>query len=788
MLRYRLRAQDRVWFPRPEDMNPTLHALLIQRGVSSAEEAERFLHPRAEHLRDPLLLNDMAEAVARIRGAMASGAHICVYGDYDVDGVSASALLADYLRAQGADVEVYLPSRHNEGYGLNEPAIRAIAERSALMVTVDCGVTSVELVALAKSLGLDVIVTDHHRPAETLPDCPVVNPLLNGYPFPSLCGAGVAFKLVQALGGLDAAMKYVDIAALATVADVVPLTDENRVIVKLGLERINESPRPGIRALIEAAGLSEKKLGAGNIAFQLAPRLNAGGRIGSAMRSHELLLSATMAGARPIAEELEEENRRRKDVEQQILAEAESQLEGFDFPSHRALVLAGKGWNPGVIGLAASRLVEKYHYPTILLSESDGVLTGSCRSIPGVDIHAALTAVQDHLIRYGGHKQAAGLTLSAAELDGFRRDLDAWIGENVPPACFIPDEEYDMAVHFDELTEGFVAGLEALQPTGFGNPAPVLRSESALVMESRPVGAEGAHLKLTLSEHSVHRGGIFFRAGALAGRLPETVDALFTPKLNTFMGRTEVQLELKSIKSGDVMSEIAAKVEEEDELQHEFLTEVLYNKKINLFSGDAEPLNVRQLQAMMAENPQGTLVLTADLGETARLAEALSESAPDVLVRALPDDLRAFNAICAYASGALPKGYRNVVLAGGPEAFQLPEGARVWRLDAKAGWLGELPDVDQLREVYKAVRALGKRPLRIDDDGMLAHMAASAAGVEYVTAAAALLALNDMKLIELSPEPFRLTICPMCKTDPDSSAVWRALQAWRAQDQQSSGR
>ena len=788
MLRYRLRAQDRTWFPRPEDMNPTLHALLIQRGVSSAEEAERFLHPRAEHLRDPLLLNDMAEAVARIRGAMAQGAHICVYGDYDVDGVSASALLADYLRSRGADVEVYLPSRHNEGYGLNEPAIRAIAERSALMVTVDCGVTSVELVALAKSLGLDVIVTDHHRPAEALPDCPVVNPLLNGYPFPSLCGAGVAFKLVQALGGLDAAMEYVDIAALATVADVVPLTDENRVIVKLGLERINDSPRPGIRALIEAAGLSEKKLGAGSIAFQLAPRLNAGGRIGSAMRSHELLLSETLADARPIAEELEEENRRRKDVEQQILTEAESQLEGFDFPAHRALVLAGKGWNPGVIGLAASRLVEKYHYPTILLSESDGVLTGSCRSIPGVDIHAALTAVQGHLIRYGGHKQAAGLTLSASELDGFRRDLDAWIGENVPPNCFIPDEEYDMAVHFDELTEGFVAGLEALQPTGFGNPAPVLRSESAFVMESRPVGAEGAHLKLTLSESSVHRGGIFFRAGALAGRLPEKVDALFTPKLNTFMGRTEVQLELKSIKSGDVMSEISAKVEEEDELQHEFLTEVLYNKEINLFSGDAEPLDVRGLQAMMAENPQGTLVLTADLGETARLAEALSQSAPDVLVRALPDDPRAFNAVCAYASGALPKGYRNVVLAGGPGAFQPPEGAKVWTMDVRAGWLGDLPDVDQLREVYKAVRALGKRPLHIDDGVMLAHMTASAAGVTYVAAAAALLALNDLKLIELSPEPFRLTICPMRKTDPDSSAVWRALQAWRAQDRQSSGR
>ena len=304
MLNYRMREGERAYFPRPEGMSPTLHALLIQRGIATAEQAEEFLHPSASRLRDPMLLSDMGPATAAIRAAMENGEPICVYGDYDVDGVSASAILAGYLRAQGAKVEVYLPSRHSEGYGLNEPAIRAIAQRSRLMVTVDCGVTSVELIDLAKSLGLTCVVTDHHRPAERLPACPVVNPLLNDYPFGFLCGAGVAFKLVEALGGRAAAMEYVDIAALATVADVVPLIDENRVLVRLGLERINAAPRPGLKALIEAAGLSDATLTAGNIGFQLAPRLNAGGRIGSAKRSYDLLAATDPAEAATIAAEL----------------------------------------------------------------------------------------------------------------------------------------------------------------------------------------------------------------------------------------------------------------------------------------------------------------------------------------------------------------------------------------------------------------------------------------------------------------------------------------------------
>ncbi len=780
MLRYRLRETVRAPFPCPEDMNPTLHALLIQRGVASAEEARRFLNPDPSQLHDPMLLNRMPEAVERIRRAVDGGEPICVYGDYDVDGVSASALLSDYLRSLGAQVEVYLPSRHTEGYGLNEAAIRAVAGRNRLLVTVDCGVTSVELIELAKSLGMDCIVTDHHQPAAELPDCPVINPLLNGYPFPSLCGAGVAFKLVQALGGIDAAMRYVDIAALATVADVVPLTGENRVIVKLGLDRINRDPRPGIRALIDVSGLNEKKISAGNVAFQLAPRLNAGGRIGSAKRSYDLLLSPTAAAARPIADELEQENRARKDIEQQILADAEKQLEDFDFPAHRALVIAGKGWNHGVIGLAASRLVEKYHYPTILLAESDGVLTGSCRSIPGVDIHTALTAVSGHLTRFGGHKQAAGLTLDADRLDGFRSDLDAWLFENISPACYIPEEEYDMAVHFDQLTEAFVAGLDALQPTGFGNPAPVLRS-SPYVYEQRPVGADGAHLKLLLSEYSTQRPGIFFRGGHLAGKLPDTVDLLFSPKLNTFMGRTSVQVEVKAVNSDDVLSEIDAKSGEEEELQHEFLTQMLYNKKIDLYKQTAQPLSEQALAEMLRANPQGTLILTADLSAAKRILMLADDAQPDLYIAAAPEDPRAFNALCVYPPQKLPERYRRIVLAGIPDGYEVPEGPERFRMDVRPGWFDRLPDLDQLRAAYKGVKAVLQSRERRGAYNMLIHLAASYSRMEYVCAAACLLALNDLHLIELIPddENSKLTLCPMRKIDPDTSSVWRALQAWR---------
>ena len=785
MLRYTLRNVETHDFPCPEGMPEALHALLVARGIRSAGEAEAFLNPGVRDLADPMRLSSMAAAVARIRGAMQNGETICVYGDYDVDGVCASAILSLWLKSEGADARVYLPSRHSEGYGLNEGAIREIAGWATLMVTVDCGVTSVALVALAKELGLDVIVTDHHRPGDQLPDCPVVNPLLNDYPFPYLCGAGVAFKLVWALGGRDAALGYVDVAALATVADVVSLTGENRAIVRMGLDAINGGAplRPGIAALIEAAGLTGKRITSTAVAFQLAPRLNAGGRLGSAMRSLELVTQTDPARARAGAEALEEENARRREVETEILRQAKEQLEGFDFTAHRALILAGKGWNPGVIGLAASRLVEAYNYPVILLADQGDRLTGSCRSIEGVDIHAALTGCAHTLERFGGHRQAAGLTLLPDKLEAFRAAMDDWLWRNVDPSVYIPVQAYDAPLEFADVTTGLIAALEGMQPTGFGNPAPLFRA-TARVVEARAVGAEKAHLRLTLAQGGRRLGAIAFRQGRLAPELTGSVDALFAVKLDTYMGRSEPQLELRSLSNADVFQRLSAKLGEEPPMICEFLTEVFYNKKIVPFADPAPQTSPEALEAWMSQSPQGTLVIAGDIASAGRLLRRLEACAPDLVLGRLPEDPRAFNAVCVCPSGgSIPPGYRRLVLVVAPEEC-VPAGApaEVHSLGSSPAWMGDLPDLDAMRDAYRALMRVMRRPVWCRSMGQLARLVAAEAGCGEVSAAASILAMADMGLfgLELQGDGISLSRSDRPKARPEDSAVWNALQRWRA--------
>ena len=787
MLRYVKRTAETHAFPCPSGFPPALHRLLMARGIDSVEAAQAFLSPGVDSLHDPLRLNDMGAAVSRIRAAMAAGEVICVYGDYDVDGVCASAILSGWLKAQGADARVYLPSRHSEGYGLNEGAVRRIAGWADLMVTVDCGVTSVELVALAKALGLSVIVTDHHEPARDgqgalrLPDCPVVNPLLNGYPFPSLCGAGVAWKLVWALAGEGAAMPWVDVAALATVADVVPLTGENRAIVRMGLDAINAGPRLGIAALIESAGLAGKRVTSTTIAFQLAPRLNAGGRLGSATRSLELVTAGNAAEARALAEALEAENTERKAVEQAILRDAEAQLKGFDFIGHRAIILAGGDWNPGVIGLAASRLVEKYHTPVILLAGRGDRLTGSCRSIEGVDIHAALVGCADCLEKFGGHRQAAGLTLAPEKLPDFIAAMDGWLTAHVDPSAWIPVQPYDDELDFEAVTPGLIAALDALQPTGFGNPAPVFRAECEVV-EARAVGAEGAHLKLTLAQDGHRLGGIAFREGPRAAELTGRVDALFVPKLNCYLGRTEVQLELRALADAAVLQRLSPKLADEAALQCEFLTEILYNKKIHPLSAEPAEIDAEALLRRMRERPQGTLAICADLALAARLAEALAPAAPDVRLGKYPDDPRAFNALCVCPVGPLPRGYRCVALAGAP-AECLPEDARaeIVRLPDAAEWRKRLPDLEQMRAAYRGLMRVTRRPAWCQSLFQLSRLTAEESGLDGLAAAVSILAMMDMGLfeIDLAARPIAVRRREVSRAAPEDSRVWNTVQGWR---------
>ena len=760
-------------------MSELMHRLLTQRGVDSAEAAEAFLHPNAAQLHDPMLLHGMPEAAARLRRAMDAGEAICVYGDYDVDGVCASAILCDYLQSEGANVEVYLPSRHEEGYGLNEAAVREIAGRARLLVTVDCGIASAELIELAKSLGLDCIVTDHHRPGEVLPDCIVVDPLLGDYPFRWLCGAGVAFKLVTAVGGPDAAMERIDLAAIATVADVVSLTGENRAIVALGIAHINRAPRPGVAALMERARIEPGKLDSQGIAFRLAPRLNAGGRLGSARRSYELLMQREDFLAIAQADELEEENTRRQSVERQIRAEAEAQLEVLDFLAHRILLARGEGWNPGVIGLAASHLREKYSYPVIVLSEADGLLTGSCRSIEGVDIYQTLASAAPLMERFGGHAQAAGLTVRAENFDALWAALDEYLFENAPAEAYLPSAIYDVAAELDQFSEDFVRALAALEPTGCGNPEPVFRAPAQLI-EARAIGAQGAHLRLICAGNGVRRTGIYFGAGARAAELGGEADILFTPQLNTWNGRTDVQLRLCALREPDNFTGIEAARGDEGPIQRRFLTELFYNRKISCAAATPE-IDLRELKRRLASSVQGTFILCGGLDAARALLEALDPCALDLCVGRVPDDVRAFNSLIVWPErlADFPRALRTLVLAGLPAPDAPPEGVEVLSLPVESALGRELPDVDQMREVYKAARSLSRRPIRLADIESLDMRLSEETGLSPTCCHVSLLALMDMKLVQLREKPFGLIVPAAQKTDPDSSALWRAVGQFR---------
>src|SRR5690242_2505592 len=391
--------------------------VLVRRGYTDAAAAQAFLAgDQAPH--DPFLLGDMELACERIRAAAAAGRRICIHGDYDVDGIAATALAVLLLRELGADVEWHLPSRFDEGYGVSSATLARLADDGCgLVLTVDCGITAVEEVAEAKEHGLDVVVTDHHRPAERLPDCPIVATRPSDYPFPELCGTGVVYKLGQALFGVESEIpkRHLDLVGLATIADVVPLLDENRTLATAGLRALARTQKPGLRALMRAAGVDPATVDAGSVGFRLAPRINAAGRLGHPRAALELLLTEDPERAKALADELEELNRDRQAVEGRILREAIQQVEEWSEAKRRrrAYVLAGADWHEGVIGIVASRLVERFHRPVVLIAGGEGEWKGSGRSISTFDLHAGLAACSSLLGRWGGHRAAAGLSISA---------------------------------------------------------------------------------------------------------------------------------------------------------------------------------------------------------------------------------------------------------------------------------------------------------------------------------------------------------------------------------------
>ena len=532
--------------------SPLLAAVLSVRGYDTPEKARQFLDVGDALLGDPLMLADMPQAVMRLTRAIAAREHVAVYGDYDVDGITSTCMLTDYLRSRGVQCDWYIPDRIGEGYGVNRAAIEKLqSDGVTLIVTVDCGVTTAEEAAYASGIGVDMIITDHHECREDLPDAiAVVDPKRPdcNYPSHDLAGVGVAFKLLCALEGSAAPIldRYADLVAVGTIADVMPLIGENRYIVKRGLEKIEDDPRPGLRALVEEVGLGRKRVTATNIGFTLAPRLNASGRLGQVKNAVNLLLSRSTREAETCAAELCHLNGQRQEIESEIWQQAQELL-GDTVPD-APIVLAQEDWHQGVIGIAASRLAEKFNVPAIMISLDGDRGKGSCRSSGNFNLFDALSACDDFLEGFGGHALAAGLTIRRENIDAFRAAFADYYRAHAEEC--VSTLEIDLRVEDPALlTLECVEDLERIEPCGTGNPRPRLCLTDAVLTELTPIGG-GRHLRLRLEKFGREYEAVFFHQTAenLGLHVGDRVDAAFFPQINEFRQRRSVQLLLSDVR------------------------------------------------------------------------------------------------------------------------------------------------------------------------------------------------------------------------------------------------
>jgi len=555
-------SQNAQKISRQFNIHPVIAQILQKREIDSAEKLQRFLHPSLNQLYDPFLLDDMDVAVKRIIRALQDGENILIYGDYDVDGVTSVSILYDGLFRLGGKVSFFIPNRFKEGYGVSQAGIRiAKRKKASLIIAVDCGITAVKEVALAKEFGIDFIVCDHHEPGDILPEAVAIVDAKrkdSQYPFKELAGCGVAFKVLQAIGkklGLndDFATKYLDLVALGTAADIVQLTDENRILVKNGLGQMNVRPRPGLAALIKSCGLGERVITVSNIVFVIAPRLNAVGRISSAKKAVHLLTAVNPQRARNIARILENENKKRKSIDE-ITFEAAIKIieETYDLEKTRVIVVAGEDWHPGVIGIVASRLMEKYSRPTVLISIQDGVGKGSARSLPSFDIYAAFKELQDFLINFGGHRFAAGLTILPENIPQFTEELNRLAESFLHFEELVPKLFIDAEIMFNQLNGEFFNDLKALAPFGPGNMRPVLLTRALQIYgQAAVVGAN--HIKVKFKQDTLVLDAIGYNLAQYIEALKQPdqqVDCAYVLEETKWSGQTTIQMKIKDFEVG----------------------------------------------------------------------------------------------------------------------------------------------------------------------------------------------------------------------------------------------
>ena len=548
------------------DLHPTVARLLCLRGFDDPEKAQRFLQPSLDHLHDPFRLTGMMAAVERLEQAIARRERIAIHGDYDVDGITSTVILRRALEMLGGDVIHFIPERLRDGYGLQPAAIERLrADGVSLIVSVDCGIRGIEAARKARELAVDLIITDHHEPDAELPDAvAVLNPKRHdcSYPDKYLAGVGVALKVVQALCSRAGRQKwlpaFVKIAAIGTLADVVPLVGENRVIARFGLASLSTGPHTvGLRALLDCCGLTGKTIDSYQVAFMLAPRVNAAGRMSTPDIATRLLLATDNSlenEARTLAQQLNDENLKRQQEEADLVAAARKAIETDPaVGAHNVLVVGGPGWHRGVIGIAASKLVDTYHKPSIVLSIDGDVAHGSCRSISDFDMLDALERCSDLFVKFGGHRQAAGLTMESARVPEFRQRINAWADEVLHPDQLRPRLRIDAPLSLNGITHDLVRGLDALGPFGMGNPRPVFHAAPVEIVDG-PRTLKERHLKMTFSQQGRRFKAIAWRAAERAEFLEKHrsgVNLAFSLDRNEYQGETYLELNVCDIRSLD---------------------------------------------------------------------------------------------------------------------------------------------------------------------------------------------------------------------------------------------
>lgn len=535
--------------------------LMAIRGITTFEEAKQFFRPALENLHDPFLMKDMDKAVNRLEEALGNGEKILIYGDYDVDGTTSVALVYSFLKDYG-QVEFYIPDRYKEGYGLSIQGIDyAVEQEISLIITLDCGIRAVDKVKYAKEKGIDVIICDHHIPGNSVPEAVAIldpkQPDCN-YPFKELCGCGVGFKLLQGFcmknnEDLQPLFNKLDLVAIAIAADIVPIISENRTLATYGLEKINDTPSIGIKAMLGEAKMNQP-LTIGNVVFTIGPRINAAGRIASGKKAVELLISDNEEEAIEFSKEIAAFNTERKDLDRSVTLQALEMIEQDTFyQNSRSTVVFQNDWHKGVVGIVASRLIEKHYKPTIVLTESEGVATGSARSVSGFDVHAALTECEELLEQFGGHKYAAGMSLSLDKVEAFKTRFEQVVSASITEDMLTPKLKVDLEISLDRINRKFMALLKQFAPFGPGNMNPVFASRNLWADDLRLMGADESHLSFKPRQDSVSHmpiKAVAFKMGALYDKLSggQKFDLAYTIEENHWNGNVYLQLMVKDIK------------------------------------------------------------------------------------------------------------------------------------------------------------------------------------------------------------------------------------------------